>query len=216
MRRRPIIPKAAVERIVRRHGNGSKADADYYLRRKKVGRRCWDHEGRLEMEYGLNNGLMHGPFRVFHENGAVLHETRYVAGREHGLSRQYDEHGVPIGTYKMNHGTGVDLWFIALGELSEERHFKNGHIHGFERWWNNRRTVWEERHFKDSLDHGIQRQWNRKGVLKRGFPKYFILGKAVSKRDYIKACKTDPSPPVFREQDNKPYRKLPEFSKPGR
>jgi antitoxin component YwqK of YwqJK toxin-antitoxin module len=208
MKSRQIIPTDARERIVSRHRNRRKAAANYYLNRKKVGYRAWDKEGRLQLEYAIRDERMHGPFRSFHENGLIDWETQYVAGKEHGRSRQFDKTGVLIGTYRMHHGTGIDLWFIAAGKLSEERHVKNGRRHGFERWWRDRRNVWSEMHFKDDFDHGIHREWNSNGVLRRGFPKYFISGKAVSKRAYIKACQTDSSLPKFSERDNKPNRKV--------
>lgn len=186
MRKPHIIPIDAREKIISRHQNGRKAVANYYLKRKRIGYRCWDEEGRLQLEYGIRNEVMHGPFRSFHENGLVNWETQYIAGKEQGVSRQYDERGVLIGTYNMHHGTGVDLWFTAPGELSEERYLKDGRRNGFERWWKDRRTVRLEMHFKDDLDHGIHRKWNLKGVLRRGFPKYFILGKAVPKRTSLR------------------------------
>ncbi len=34
-------------------------------------------------------------------------------------------------------------------------------------------------------------------------------GKKVTKRQYLRACKDDPSLPQFREEDNKPSRTFP-------
>ena len=164
----------------------------------------------MSIEAGWRNGRLHGPFLAFHENGVVRWATHYVAGREHGVSRQFDENGKLIGTYKMNHGTGVDLYFYNSGKLSEERYIVNGERDGFERWWNeDGHTIWLESHFKDGLEHGIHRKWNVKGRLRRGYPKYFIRGKAIPKRVYVKNCETDSSLPKFHQRDNKPNRKQP-------
>jgi hypothetical protein len=210
MRKHPaVIPPTAREKVVKRDVDGRKVQSDYFLNGKKVGYRCWDNEGKLAIEAAMRNGRMHGPFRGFHGNGAVSWTTHYVAGLEHGVSKQFDENGNVIGTYRMKHGTGVDLWFSDIGELSEERYIVNGKWNGFERWWKDGRTIWLESHFKDDLEHGNQRWWNLKGRLRRGYPKYFILGKPVSKPVYVKTGETDLSLPKFCQRDNKPNRKQP-------
>ena len=206
----PVIPATAREKVVKRDADGRKTQSDYFLKGEKVGYRCWDNDGTLTIEAAWRNGRLHGPFLAFHENGAVRWATRYVAGQEHGISRQFDKNGKLIGKYRMNHGTGLDLYFYDNGKLSEERYIENGIPNGFERWWSgDGRTVWQESHFKDGLEHGIHRKWNFKGRLRRGYPKYFILGKAIPKRAYVKTCETDSSLPKFRERDTMPSRKLP-------
>jgi hypothetical protein len=84
---------------------------------------------------------------------------------------------------------------------------KDGQPHGYE-WWLNedQRSVRAERHWHDGRLHGIEREWNRSGRLKRGYPKYHIRGERVSKRAYVKACRKDPSLPIFESADNEPVR----------
>ena len=79
--------------------------------------------------------MMHGLFRTWHENGQLQEESTYYQGKEHGETKQYDENGVQIGSYIMDYGTGVDLWFYTAGVLSEERELRDGLRHGYERWW---------------------------------------------------------------------------------
>jgi hypothetical protein len=57
--------------------------------------------------------------------------------------------------------------------------------------------------------HGIERVWNSEGHLKRGYPKYWVNDKQVTKRQYLKECAKDASLPCFREKDNLPVRKFP-------
>jgi len=210
---RPIIPPKAREKVVKRHETGFKQVALYYLDRKLIGHRSWDDQGRLAVEYAIRNNLMHGPFRGYHSNGTLSWVTQFVDGKEHGMSRQYDQNGNLIGTYRMKHGTGVDLWYSAPGELSEERHLRDGKWEGFERWWNTNHTVWEETHFKGGVEHGIKRAWNSRGRLRRGFPQFLIRGMKVTKQKYLRACKQDSSLPLYRTEDDNPKRTPPKLRK---
>ena len=82
--------------------------------------------------------------------------------------------------------------------------------HGFE-WWINedQLSVNEERHWRDGQKHGIERDWTLKGGLRRGYPKYFVAGQQVPRRQYIKAVASDPSLPPFRKVENRPRRIFP-------
>jgi antitoxin component YwqK of YwqJK toxin-antitoxin module len=206
-----LIQDKARQGIARKHPNGKKELVYYYLSGEKVGYRKWDEEGRLYLEGALKNGIDHGPFRQFHDNGRVSWEGSSKNGKRHGVARQYDENGFLIGKSHWRNGTGMDLWYHEKGFISEERYVVDGSWNGFERWWNgDQKTVWSETHFKDDLQHGVRREWNSQGKLKRDFPQYFVNGNKVTKRQYLSACKTDLSLPVFREADNIPTRTLPQ------
>jgi antitoxin component YwqK of YwqJK toxin-antitoxin module len=213
---RSSIPANARQRVVARHPDGSKMKAYYYLAGEKVGFRLWDQDGWIGMEGGIKNGLDHGLHREFHRG--VLHwAVPAVKGKYHGLGRYYDGRGKLMATCQWTHGTGVDLYFgTDDGQLTEERYVREGHWNGYERWWT-KGEVFQETHFKDDLEHGIQRQWSGKRLC-RGFPKYFLNGKQVLKRQYLKACEKDPSLPKFRLHDNRPKRQPPKFAptKPSR
>lgn len=157
----------------------------------------------------MKGNLMHGPFREFDSEGRLEHQSFYHLGKEHGLARQYAD-GKLIGTYRMKHGTGADLWYFSKGCLSEERYYQDGRRHGFERWWDlDNKTVWQESHFCMDVQHGIFREWNFQGKLRRGFPQYFIQGRKVTRRKYLSAAKSDPTLLPFVEKDNLPRRSLP-------
>ena len=53
------------------------------------------------------------------------------------------------------------------------------------------------------------RQWTALGRLRRGYPQYFVQGERVTKRQYLRACQTDPTLPIRRAQDDQPERPLP-------
>jgi hypothetical protein len=57
--------------------------------------------------------------------------------------------------------------------------------------------------------HGIERRWNHRRKLHRGYPKYWVRGEAVTKRQYLKAAKSDKTLPRFRSRDNSPRRQFP-------
>jgi hypothetical protein len=103
------------------------------------------------------------------------------------------------------------LWFQAAGVLSEEREYRDGQRHGYERWWcADNQTVGEESHYWHGIEHGIFRQWNAQRRLRRGYPRYFVQGQRVTKRQYVRACHHDPTLPPFVADDNQPFRSCPE------
>lgn len=190
------------------------------LNRKVVGFRWFDEEGHLSSEWPLNDGLLHGTMFEFdfglRELGMVTFAEPYRNGLAHGKARQWsNEDGTLIGTYSMKNGTGLDLWRNWSFErnmyvLSEARFIKSGRRHGFA-WWLNedQKSVYKESHYWEGLQHGILREWNRLGKLKRGYPKYWVHDKPVSKRQYLRARIEDAGLPAFSEADNVPRRKFP-------
>jgi antitoxin component YwqK of YwqJK toxin-antitoxin module len=205
-----MIPQDAVEEIAEFWDNSTKKFAFYYVNSEKIGYRYWDEDGQLLMQYDIKEGKMHGSFQTWHDNGILQEDAQYIEGKEHGITKQYDYDGNLIGTYEMNHGTGADLWYSEKGLLAEERYCKNGDRDGYERWWNgNNETIFIEQHFKEGSEHGIFREWNQQGRLRRGFPKYFVNGQKVTKRQYLKACEQDESLPKFVVAENEPQRSLP-------
>lgn len=205
------IPETAEEQMTEIWPSGKRRAAWYEQGGQRVGYRAWSEEGVLVMEQLLRDGVPQGHLRVWHENGHLCEEAWYEDGLEHGRTHQYDTNGVLIGGYSMDRGTGVDLWFAHPGVLSEERHMRNGQRHGYERWWDeDNRKVWEEGHFWEGLEHGIFRRWHHRGGLERGYPRYYVRGQRVSKRQYLRASVADPSLPPFRPEDQSPARSLPE------
>lgn len=213
---RSFIPRAAQERIVATYVTGpQKYKAEYILNDEIVGVRYFKENGDLMSETPLKNGLIHGIQYLF-DQGWLEFSEPYHKGLAHGTAKQWSEEGDLIGTYTMRHGTGLDLWRCKRNWgngslfLAEARYFKDGHIHGFE-WWINedQKSVNHERHFSEDQYHGIERVWNSEGRLTRGYPKYWIKGRQVTKRQYIKECARDSFLPQFREKDNLPRRRFP-------
>jgi antitoxin component YwqK of YwqJK toxin-antitoxin module len=205
------IPAEAHEVVRQTWDNGTKKMAEYFLDGQLVGVRSWNEADQLDMEYGIRDNQRHGLFRTWYDNGQLEEVTCYEHGKEHGTTEQYDATGNLIGTYTMVHGTGLDLWFVEPGVLAEERHYQDGERHGYERWWRrDNRTIGQEGHFWQGIEHGIFREWNQAERLRRGYPRYFVAGRQVSKRQYERACRRDPTLRPFRAEENSPARQLPE------
>jgi antitoxin component YwqK of YwqJK toxin-antitoxin module len=209
------IPAAATERIVERYPNGARKKAEYRLARKLVGMRWFFESGDPEWEFGMKDGKKHGIEYHWFDPGILSSVEPFVDGMMHGTTRQWDQWGRLIGTYRMVRGTGIDLWRMWREDrtpyLSEVMYYKNSRFHGFEwRIEEDQRRVWYERHWRQDVGlHGIEREWNNKGGLSRGYPRYFVGGEKVSKRQYVKAAMSDPTLPPFRLKDNKPARTFP-------
>lgn len=216
------IPAGVVEQLVSeyRREDGEHGALIYYrtvnclLNGQVVGRRAYTPGGILVMETPLKDGQKHGREFTWSEEGTLLLVEPYAEGKIHGTAEQYGSRGRLIGTYHFVHGTGFDIWRTEHRDgrvtVSEIHSLRNGLRHGYE-WWftSDGRSLWHERHWQTGSNHGIERMWNSQGKLKRGYPKYWIMGQTVSKRKYLQAAKADPALPVFREQDHSPEREFP-------
>ena len=212
------IPTGAVERLVSAYKQEGPCiyyrKMDCLLNELLVGRRAYDQDGKLVMETPLKDGQKHGREYTWHEDGTLLLVEPYVKDKIHGTAKQYGHAGKLIGTYRLVHGTGFDIW-RQEGEdgdiyISEIHSLKDGVPHGYE-WWfvSERGSLSHERHWQAGKYHGIERVWNSRGRLSRGYPKYWIAGETVRKWKYLKAAQTDKTLPAFRVTDNSFRRKFP-------
>ena len=180
-----------------------------------VGQRAYDAEGNLKIETPIRDGKKHGREYIWNETGALESVEPFIDGNRHGLAKQYGRNGKIIGTYRFVHGTGYDIWRWEREDgstfISEIFSVRDGSLDGYE-WWlkEDQRSVWHERHWQQGSVHGIERMWNHQNGLKRGYPKYWIQGKAVKKRTYLEALEKDKSLPKYWETENQNRREFPE------
>jgi MORN repeat variant len=204
------IPLNVIERAV----EGSVGFTECILDGCVVGRRIYYENGKLLRETPLRDGRKHGKEFEWDEDGTLLSVEPYFEGQIHGLAKQYGRDGKVIGTYRFVHGTGYDIWrwewWKGFAPVSEIHSMRDGVPHGYE-WWlePDQRNVHHERHWYHGNYHGIERRWNYRRNLRRGYPKYWIQGEAVTKRQYMRAGKFDKSLPPFQPQDNLPRRRFP-------
>jgi hypothetical protein len=179
---------------------------------EKVGFRQWDEEGQLEFECAMRGGVRHGHEYRFYPNGGLLEKTTYREGRMHGSGRQWSEDGRLLVTWELVDGTGLDLWCDTLtGTLAEEHYWPREGELGYERQWNrDEKTIWQEYFYRLGKGyHGVWRQWNASGRPRRGFPRYHVNDRQVTKRQYLKAGERDPTLPPYRPEEDDPHRQLP-------
>ena len=212
------IPSSASERVVERYKDGAKELAEYFVDEQLVGSRFWDNDGCLSLERPFKDGWTHGIEYRWYFDGVLTSALPYVNGKPHGVAKQWSDSGKLVGSYKMVHGTGIDLFWNELGGirtaphcLSEVHYVRDGQWHGYT-WWldQDQASVTVERHYVQGDLHGIVREWNDHDRLRRGFPQYFVKGKRIDKRQYLRAAAADPSLPRFRSEENSPSRTFPE------
>ena len=207
------IPEQAREKITQKHGNGSKKQAEYYVGKENVGLRTFYPCGALEGEYSFRNGVKHGWEYRWDSPNELLSATSYENGLEHGTAYQWDGDGPSIGSYKMEHGTGIDLWWNVWSDgsidLSEVYHYVKGARHGFEWHFFGQDKLSEEKHWREGMLQGIEREWNFEGGLRRGFPRYWLNNERVTRAKYLRAAAQDAALPPFRPEENKPVREFP-------
>jgi hypothetical protein len=208
------IPPDAEERVVASYPDGTVKQAEYWLNGQHIAARHFDPTGNLEGETPYQNGVIHGIRYRWDEPGKLLSAEPFEHGVPHGTACQWAADGRLLGTYTLDHGTGIDLWWQEWSDgsahLAEVHYMQDGEPHGFDWWLNDdQQSVFIERHWWHWNQHGIERQWNAEGRLSRGYPRYWVEGERVTKRQYLKAAARDSSLPLFRPEENEPYRSFP-------
>jgi len=205
------IPADAREVEVKPSRGGDEA---IWLRRTKcvlggqvVGTRDYQKNGRLAIERPIKRGVQHGRSYSFHDGGGVQCREPYRNGLPDGVCHQWDERGAWLGSYRLRAGTGYDVWRERLGRrkpfVSEIHAMRQGLPHGFE-WWFWRHGpggLWSERHWVRGKRHGIERTWTIWGSLEKGYPKFWVAGRPVSRRDYLRKAAADRTLPRLRDED---------------
>lgn len=214
---RSSIPRGSNEKIIQRHANGAKSVCHYFKNRKKVGVRFFDEDGLMELEQGIKNGRVHGnQYEWF--SGKLVFFEKIKNGKAHGIAKQWSsETGKLIGSFKMNKGNGIDLWWSdwpGQVHLADAFFYKNGKPHGVEWHFDYNESVNIEKQWFNGKWHGIYRCWKNSRTLDKGYPKFFIENKQVTKAQYLKACQNDPTLPKYKSAEDRAFRKFPESLKP--
>ena len=177
-----------------------------------VGIREFFITGEPEYEASFRNGMPDGWQYRWDEPGKLLSCEPHEGGVPHGNAYQWASDGTLIGTYSMERGTGIDLWWEEIDgsiTLSEVYYMVDGLRHGFEWWLYRDGTPSIEKHWIMDELHGIEREWNYDGGLRRGYPRYYVHDVRVTKRQYLAACRKDDTLPPFHIEDNARIREYP-------
>lgn len=217
------IPDGVTQKLVKKYREKRSSDGvtqAIYLREEDcllqgvvVGKRFYDKEGELCIEQPLKDNLLHGRVCFFSDGWLELIEP-YFEGMMHGVAKQYDQDGKLLGTYRMSHGTGLDIWRCRRADgsvgVAEIHSMKHGTLHGYEWWFDcEDGRLWSEAHWHAGRRHGIERNWikGKRSVYSK--PIFWINDEKVTKREYVKACETDKTLPPYRDVDDLPARTLP-------
>jgi len=126
----------------------------------------------------LRTGRRHGVVRVWHKNGVLANEERYLNGLLHGVCRQWSETGRLLGKYQMIHGTGVQRTWHENGRLQLEFSTVRGDFSGRYRLWLNDGKLMSE--------------------------EIYLNGRPVTAEEYRAACAKDKSLPKLTGKAGKP------------
>jgi hypothetical protein len=126
----------------------------------------------------LRNGRRHGVVRVWHKNGVLANEERYLNGLLHGVCRQWSETGRLLGEYRMVQGTGVQRTWHGNGRLQLEFSTVRGDFSGRYRLWLHDGKLMSE--------------------------EIYLNGRPVTAEEYRAACTKDKSLPKLTGKAGKP------------
>jgi antitoxin component YwqK of YwqJK toxin-antitoxin module len=138
--------------------------------------RLFHPNGVLRAEIPLQNSRPHGLRRDRHPNGIIAAEIPFENGLQHGVARAWASDGRLLGEYSMDQGVGVYKAWYENGTLSQELDAYKG------------------------LPHGRQKCWDENGDFVA--EAYYVMGKKVSKRKYLEACRTAPNLPQYSKEES--------------
>ena len=102
---------------------------------RKKNERSFHRNGSLREETSYAGNRRHGPRRAWHPNGLPAVEEFYEHGQLHGLCRQWNPQGRLLGSYRMEHGTGIMREWFPDGRLQSEMSLVAGKFTGRIRVW---------------------------------------------------------------------------------
>jgi antitoxin component YwqK of YwqJK toxin-antitoxin module len=208
------IPAEAREKITQQNGDGNPKRTEYYLGNDMVGLRFYGTTGVIESEYSFRNGKRHGWSYSWDILGELLSMEHYENDLSHGTAYQWGHDGRLLGTFTMEHGTGIELWWwededTGIVELHSADSYRDGVRHGAEWLFYAEDRLSQEFLWYCGELHGIERSWDEQGNILDDYPRFWIRDTQATEAEYMKACADDPTLPPFRIEDNKPIRDFP-------
>lgn len=150
---------------------------------KRGMRRTFHRNGVVATEEGLHRGKLHGRRRTWHRNGKLASEEIYHDGLLHGICRQWNESGRLLGSFRMQHGTGVQKSWHDNGRLNLEFSTVGGQFYGRSRLWLHDGTLVSD--------------------------KVYLKGRVITPDEYRKVAKHNSDLPKLRGRVVKPRRPTP-------
>ncbi|HUA68629.1 MAG TPA: hypothetical protein VMA13_08780 [Candidatus Saccharimonadales bacterium] len=146
-------------------------------------KRTFHRNGVVAVEENVRGQKLHGRRRTWHRNGRLASEEFYHNGLLHGICRQWNENNDLLGSYKIEHGTGIQKSWHDNGRLNLELSTVAGEFSGRSRLWLQDGTL-----LSDQIH---------------------LEGRIVTPDEYRKAVKQNPNLPKLRGRIAKSKRPTP-------
>lgn len=123
--------------------------------------------GQLYELYHLKEGLLHGPYATYYEEGQVESEGNYEEGNEVGTFTEYYENGdlMMVSNYKEGLLHGKMINYYENGQIESEGTYEDGNLNGKATWYYESGVVKKEASYIDSELHGDYIEYTENGEI---------------------------------------------------
>ena len=187
-------------------------------RETQIGRETYDRSALIKREL-FRNEKIHGVQKEWYTNGQEKLEAPYIDGVRHGVFKQWDENGRLLGQYEFRNGSGTVKVYDSTGFLIKEETFVNNVKNGWAMEWAPISQVWDIYCYVNGKIHGLGCEFGAGGVLLEMIwlqdgawsgpnlkfsnggeivkKSWHRRGAELSEEDYAKAVQTDSSLPPY-------------------
>ena len=133
---------------------------------KKKDRYYWPSKYLTSLTF--KDGLMHGEYKRWNDNGDLMVSGTYTDGHMHGEWKSwYNDRLSTLSNYKDGELNGQQkVWHTHTdGRLRNLEHYKNGKWHGEVKEWCDNGQISIHSNYKDGKEHGERKEWHKNGRL---------------------------------------------------
>ena len=125
----------------------------------------WYKSGTIQNLYQLKDGIPHGIWTTWRENGKKKFEATYKNDKLDGLTMAWHENGQKKseGNYKDDKHEGLLTFWYANGQKEAEENFKDDKKEGLHVHWHENGQKAGEWNFKDGKQEGLSLRWYENG-----------------------------------------------------
>lgn len=123
--------------------------------------------GQLSELYHLKDGLLHGQYAIYYEEGQVESEGTYTDGNEVGTFTEYYVDGslMMVSNYKEGLLHGKMINYYENGQIESEGTYEDGNLNGKTTWYYESGVVKKEASYIDSEFHGDYIEYTENGEI---------------------------------------------------
>lgn len=126
-----------------------------------------DASGRLVARYSTREGLLHGPFTHYYEEGSVAAFSTFDNGARVGKTTNYYPSGrlASVQPYQEGLPNGKHLYYYPDGAVKAEIDYAGGRLDGKVHLYDHFGRLCRELSFSQGKREGVERIWNEEGLL---------------------------------------------------